>query len=204
MVYFLNDSTSRVTLLLGLDPEVLNRGIGPVGNIPILEFIWDLLAPLDFSHVAARDLGTMPDISPEGLIMARALVRDGVLKPCERGGGPNGYLFLVPKNDSKASMIVHVVRFNKQHQSRLHSFCWLSVEDLAFLVQVHSMPPPPPRLSMGSAYMSHLNDPFLRELDNLRFQASAGEDLVACHIDPTNAFGSLVSPETLRVFVSDR
>ena len=41
----LRDSTSPVTLLLGLDPEILNRGIGPVGNIPILEFIWDLLAP---------------------------------------------------------------------------------------------------------------------------------------------------------------
>ena len=68
------DSTSPVTLLPGLHPEVLNSGIGPVGNNPIPKFIWDLLAPLDFSHVAARDLGSMPDISPEALIMARALV----------------------------------------------------------------------------------------------------------------------------------
>ena len=74
----LRDSTSPVTLLLGLDPEILNRVIGPVGNIPIPVFIWDLLAPLDFSHVAVRDLGSRPDISPEGPIMARALVRDGV------------------------------------------------------------------------------------------------------------------------------
>ena len=78
----LRDSTFPVALLLGLDLEVLGRGIGQVGNIPIPEFNWDLLAPLDFSHVAARNLGTMPDISLEGLIMARALVRDGVLKPC--------------------------------------------------------------------------------------------------------------------------
>ena len=89
----LKDSTSPVTLLLGLDSGVPNTGIGPAGNIPIPDFIWDLVAPLDFSHVAARDLGTMPDISPEVLIMARALVRDEVLKPCERRGGPNGFSF---------------------------------------------------------------------------------------------------------------
>ena len=83
----LRDSTSPVTLHLGLDPEVLAKGIGQVGHIPIPKFIWDLLAPLDFPHVAARDLGTMPVISPEGLIMARALVRDGVLKPWGGGGG---------------------------------------------------------------------------------------------------------------------
>ena len=134
------DSNSPVTFLLGLDPKALNRGIGPVGNIVIPEFIWDSLAPLDFSRVVVRDLGSMPDISPEGLIMARALVRDGVLKPC--GGGGDGYFFPVPKNASKASMIVHLVRFNKQHTCRRHIFCLHSVEDLGFLVQIHSMLPP--------------------------------------------------------------
>ena len=44
----LRDSTSPVTLLLTLDPSVLDRGLGPVGNIPIPEFLWDFLAPLDF------------------------------------------------------------------------------------------------------------------------------------------------------------
>ena len=83
----LRDSTSPVTLLLSLDPSVLDRGLGPVGNIPIPEFLWDFLAPLDFQDVTARDLGEMPEISPEGLIMARALVRDGVLRQCAEGGG---------------------------------------------------------------------------------------------------------------------
>ena len=41
----LRDSTSPVTLLLSLDPSVLDRGLGPVGNIPIPEFLWDFLAP---------------------------------------------------------------------------------------------------------------------------------------------------------------
>ena len=86
----LRDSTSPVTLLLSLDPSVLDRGLGPVGNIPIPEVLWDLLAPLDFQEVTARDLGEMPEISPEGLIMARALLTDRVLRQCAEGGGSLG------------------------------------------------------------------------------------------------------------------
>ena len=78
----LRDFTSPITLLLSLDPSVLDRGLGPVGNIPIPKFLWDLLAPLDFQEVTSRDLGEMPEISQEGLIMARALVRDGILRQC--------------------------------------------------------------------------------------------------------------------------
>ena len=83
----LRDSTSPVTLLFSLDPSVLDRGLGPVGNIPIPEFLWDFLAPLDFQDVTGRDLREMPEISLEGLIMARALVRDGVLRNVLGGGG---------------------------------------------------------------------------------------------------------------------
>ena len=137
----------------------------------------------------------IPTPPPTALIMAPAFVRDGVLKP--RGGrGPNRYLFPVPKNATKASMIVHLVLFNKLHQSKPHSFCLPYVEDLAFLVQVHSMLPP--RLSMSSAYMSYLNDPFSRELDGVRVQASVDEELVACHFDRRNAFWSLMLLEALQ------
>ena len=83
----LRDSTSPVTLLLSLDPSVVDRGLGLVGNIPIPEFLWDFLAPVDFQDVTSRDLGEMREISHEGLIMPRALVRDGVPRPCTGGGG---------------------------------------------------------------------------------------------------------------------
>ena len=159
----LRASTSPVTLLLSLDPSALDRGLGPVGNIPIPEFLWHFLAPLDFQDVTARDLGQMPEISPEGLIMARALVRDGVLRQCAEGGGgplgPNGYLFPIPKNAVTASMIVHLVRPNKCHRFSPPSFSLPSVEDLAFLIQPHSIGLP--RLSQGSHCVDHLNDPFL-------------------------------------------
>ena len=193
----LRDSTSPITLLLSLDPSMLDRGLGPVGNIPIPEFLWDFLAPLDFQDVTARDLGEMPEISPEGLIMARALVRDGVLRQCADGGGgplgPNSYLFPIPKNAVKASMIVHLVRLNKCHRFDPPPFSMPSVEDLAFLIRAHTMGFL--RLSLGSHCLGHLNDPFLRELDILRVLAEPGAPLLACHIDLTNAFWSLTLPE---------
>ena len=51
---------------------------------------------------------------------------------------------------------------------------------------------------MRNAYMSYLNGPFLRQLNSLRVQASADEELVACHIDLRNAFWSLIRPEALQ------
>ena len=138
----LRDSTSTIALLLGLDPEVMDKGIGQVGHIPTIELIWHLLAPLDFVQPTARNFGTVPGISPEGRMMARALVRHGVVK-FFWGGVPNGYLFPVPKNATKASTIVQLVLFSRQHRSKPHIFCLPSVEVLAFLVLVHSMLPPP-------------------------------------------------------------
>ena len=193
----LRDSTSPVTLLVSLDPSMLDRGLGPVGNIPIPELLWHFLAPLDFLEVTARDLGEMPEIFREGLIMARALVGDGVLRQCAGGGGgplgANGYLFPIPKNAVKTSMIVHLVRLNKCHRFEPPRFGLPSVEDLTFLIQAHSMGLP--NLSLGSPCLCHLNDPFLRELDSLRHLAQPGAPLLACHIDLTNAFWSLTLPE---------
>ena len=45
------------------------------------------MAPEDFESVASRDLGSMRSMSKDGLVMARALVRDGVLSVWEGGGG---------------------------------------------------------------------------------------------------------------------
>ena len=73
------DSTSPLPILGGLSHDVLDRGNGQVGSIPIPDFICDALAPSDFSLVSNRDVGPMRQMSEEGLTMARALVRDGVL-----------------------------------------------------------------------------------------------------------------------------
>ena len=184
------DSTSPLPILLGLSHDVLDRCIGQVGSIAIPDFVWDMLAPSDFSLVASRDVRSMRQMSAEGLTMARALVRDGVLSLWEGGGKPNGYLFPVPKNSSKASMIVHLVRFNKEHAFKPTSFNLPIVEDLAFLIQVHNMLLP--ELSLGGGdYLKFLSDPFLMTLEDLKIAAGPREELFACHVDLTNAFWSL-------------
>ena len=90
-------------------------------------------------------------------------------------------------------MIVHLVRLNKCHRFEAPRFSLPSEEDLAFLIQAHSMGLP--RASLGSPCLGHLNDPFLRELHSLRLLAEPGAPLLACHIDLTNAFWSLTLPE---------
>ena len=90
-------------------------------------------------------------------------------------------------------MIVHLVRLNRCHQFRPPRFSLPSVEDLAFLIQAHSMGLP--RLSLGSHCLDHLNDPFLRELESISLSAEPGAPLLACHIDLTNAFWPLTLPE---------
>ena len=87
-------------------------------------------------------------------------------------------------------MMLHLGRFNEQYRFCLHNFCTPSVEGLPYAVQIHSMLPT--TLSLGDAYVSHLNDRFPRALDNLRIRASLGYGLVACHINFTNAFWSLI------------
>ena len=119
-----------------------------MGNIPIPEFLWDFLAPLDFQEVTARDLGEMPESPPKVLLWHALWSGMGSSGSVLRGGGPlgaNGYLFPIPKNAVKASMIV---RLNKCHRFEPPRFSLPSVEDLAFLIQAHSMGLP--RLSSGS------------------------------------------------------
>ena len=69
--------------------------------------------------MVARDHGHMREICEEGLVMARALVRDGILNPW---AVPNGYLIAVPKNSTKALMIFHLVRLNKDHKHKAANF----------------------------------------------------------------------------------
>ena len=103
-------------------------------------------------------------------------------------------------------MIVHLVCLNKSHRFELPGFSLPSVEELAFLIQGHSMGLP--RLSLGSPCLGHRKHPFLRELNSLRLLAEPGAPLPACHIDLTNAFWSLTLPQlfqnSFRVHIEGR
>ena len=103
--------------------------------------------------------------------MVRALIRDGILRKHSVSGGANGFLFPVPK----ASMIVHLVRFNKQHRYKPHSFLLPSIEDLSFLIHIHNMGLQ--TLSWGRGFKDYFFDPFLVALDQQRLTADSNEPL---------------------------
>ena len=95
-------------------------------------------------------------------------------------------------------MIGHLVKFNNAHSFRPTSFSLPTVEDLAFLIQVHIMSHDHMSLG-GGKYLNFLSDPFLVALQDLRPSAGPGEELVVCHVDLTNAFWSLHLPKPLFV-----
>ena len=192
------ESTSPKPILVGLSLDVLERGIGAVGSIRIPDFIWHAVAPNDVLSVSTRALPGIQNISPEGLVMARALVRDGVLTRCPSNLPPNGWLLPVPKNSEKASMIVHLVQFNKQHANRPPSFTLPVVEDLAFLIELHYLRAGQGCLAFSEEVGRYLCDPFLRALDDLRLEAPEGAPLLACHVDLKNAFWSLRLPDAFK------
>ena len=87
-------------------------------------------------------------------------------------------------------MTIHLLKFNKAHSFKPTSFSLPTVEDLAFLIQVHSMSHS--HLSLGGGeYLNFLSNPFLGALEDLWLLAGPGEELVACHVDLTYAFCSL-------------
>ena len=60
-------------------------------------------------------------------------------------------------------MIVHLVQFHKGHRHKPPSFALPTLEDLAFLIQIHTMNLP--RLCLDSGeYLKFLSDPFLLAL----------------------------------------
>ena len=84
----------------------------------------------EFSDISFRCLPNIRPVSGNGLVMAKALVRDGVLKACNPS--PSEWLGAgTKKNKEQASMIVH--------RMKLASFTIPIVENLAFLVSVHRM-----------------------------------------------------------------
>ena len=111
---WLRDSTSPKLIVVPLTTTILERGVGPVGNVRIPPDIWKALVPANFGEVSRRSCCSLSPVTGQSVILARALVKQGVLCPCLADGlGPNGSLFAIPKNSEKASCICNVVLFNK-------------------------------------------------------------------------------------------
>ena len=123
--------------------------------------------------------------------MSRALVRDSVPKRCHSNVPANGWLFPVPKNSEKASMIVHLVKFNRQHTKRPLSFSLPVVEDLALLNELHFLHGSQGAIAFSDGVGDYLCNPFLHTLHDLRMEAALGDPLPVCHVDLKNTFWSL-------------
>ena len=68
-----HDSTSLKLLMQRIREEVLRRGFGVVGNIPIPPDIWERYVPESFASVASRHFSGVGPLSDEAVVMLHAL-----------------------------------------------------------------------------------------------------------------------------------
>ena len=130
---WLRDSTSPKLIVVPLTTALLERGVGPVGNVRIPPEIWRALVPGNFGELSRRSFSFLLPMTGQYAILARALVEQGVLRPCRADGlGPNGFLFAIPKTSEKASCICNMVLFNKAQGGSSPPLRLPSVELVAF------------------------------------------------------------------------
>ena len=133
----LHDSTSLKLPMQRIREEVLRRGSGVVGNIPIPADIWEQYVPDSFVSVASRHFFGVGPPSDEAVVMSHALRSQNVLFPLPAGlPGPNGGVFPIPKTLDKCSPIVNLVLVNRAMPKQPEKFSLPSVEVLALLAQV--------------------------------------------------------------------
>ena len=196
---WLRDSTSPKTIVVPLTTAILERGPGPVGNVRIPPDIWRALVPGNFGELSRRSFSSPSPVMGQSAVLARALVEQGVLRPCRADGlGPNGSRFAIPKNSEKASCICNMVSFNKAQGGDTPPPLRLpSVELVAFLQIVHwnvhmDFVPAGCAGVVGDNVIFLLHQMASLETD----PPCVGEDpvLCACHIDLSNCFWSLKTP----------
>ena len=101
---WLRDSTSLKLIAVPLTTAILEKGVGPVGNVRIPPDMWRALVPGNFGELSRQSFSSLSPVTGQSAILARALVRQGVLRRCHADGlGPNGSLFPIPKNSEKVS-----------------------------------------------------------------------------------------------------
>ena len=133
----LHDSTSPKLLMQRIRDEVLSKGLGVVGHIPIPADIWEHYVPKSFASVASRHFSGVGPPSDEAVVMLHALHRQNLLLPLPPGSpGPNGGVFAIPKTLDKCSLIVNLVPVNREMPEKPEKFSLPSVEVLALLGQV--------------------------------------------------------------------
>ena len=112
-------STSPVPQVGKVDPQLVERGLGAVGNYTISDELWCELAPPDFeasvsdfhlereSRSSTREALVLP--------MVKWLLREGVVSIMDEGCpmGATCWPFVIPKSTEKGSLIFNLVEFNE-------------------------------------------------------------------------------------------
>ena len=77
----LHDSTSPKLLMQHIRDEVLSRGFGVVGHIPIPADIWERYVPESFGSLASRHFSGVGPPSDEAAVMVHALRWQAIVPP---------------------------------------------------------------------------------------------------------------------------
>ena len=126
---WLRDSTSLKLIVVPLTTAILHKGVGPVGNVRIPPDIWRALVPGNLGELSRRSFSSLSPVTGQSAILARALVEQGLLRPCRADGlGPNGSLFAIPKNSEKASCICNMVLFNNYIYIYIYIYIHIYIE----------------------------------------------------------------------------
>ena len=196
---WLRDSTSPKLIVVPLTTAILEKGVGPVGNFRIPpRHLEGFGAGECFGELSGRSFSSLSPVTGQSAILARALVRQGVLHPCHADGlGPNGSLFDILKNSEKAGCICNMVLFNMAQGGGSPTLRLPSVELVPFLQIVHwdvhiDFVP------VGCAGVVGDNVIFLlHQMASLKADPPCvGEDPVLCarHIDLSNCLWSSKTP----------
>ena len=130
----LHDSTLPKLLMQSIWEEVLRRGLGVVGNIPIPADIWQRYMPETFASLASRHFSAVGPPLDEAVVMLHALHGQNLLFPLPPGSpGLNGGVFAIPKTLDPCSLIVNLVPVNREMPEKPEKFSLQSVEVVALL-----------------------------------------------------------------------
>ena len=112
-------STSPVPQLGKVDPQLVGRGLGAVGNYEIFDELWHELAPVDFAASVARFSLPRNVYSPtrEDMVLPMVcwLLDAGLMNIMDRGSPLRAtcWPFIITKTTEKVSVIFNLVDLNE-------------------------------------------------------------------------------------------
>ena len=134
----LHENTSPFPRMAATTADLLTKGIGKVGTVPIPLEVWDSIVPPSLSSTAAKGgVGLKPlSASAKTMLDTMRKANSTLFKVSNSGPPANAWAFLVPKNLLKCSFIWHLVWFNKDNGGGTPGFNLPTLEDMAYLMLI--------------------------------------------------------------------